>query len=50
MALSGALEDPLSVPMPIEFAPRQVRYVRFTQLVGEEKYYWSVAELRIIGR
>jgi F5/8 type C domain len=50
MALSGALEDPLSVPMPIEFAPHQVRYLRFTQLVSEEKYYWSIAELRVMGK
>jgi hypothetical protein len=50
LALSGALEDPLRVPMPIEFASRQARYLRFTQLVAEEKYYWSVAELRIVGK
>jgi hypothetical protein len=50
LALSGALEDPLRVPMPIEVAAREARYVRFTQLVAEEKYYWSVAELRILGK
>lgn len=50
LALSGALEDPLSVRLPFEFQPRPARYVRFTQLDVEETYYWSVAELRIMGK
>ena len=49
IALSAALEDPRNVPMPFIFEPRTARYVRFTQLQREEIYYWSVAELRIMG-
>ena len=49
VALSAALEDPLNVSMPFVFDPRPGRYVRFTELAEEEIYYWSVAELRIIG-
>jgi F5/8 type C domain-containing protein len=49
LALSAALEDPLNIPMPFGFEPRPARYVRFTQLGTEETYYWSVAELRIMG-
>ena len=49
LALSAALEDPLNIPMPFPFTPRAARYVRFTQLATEETYYWSVAELRVIG-
>ena len=49
VAFSAALEDPLNVPMPFIFEPRAARYVRFTQLDHEETYYWSVAELRIVG-
>ena len=50
IALSATLEDPLSVKLPFEFQPRPARYVRFTQLAMEETYYWSVAELRIMGK
>lgn len=50
IALSAALEDPLNVPLPFSFPPRQARYVRFTQTGSERIYYWSVAELRIVGK
>ena len=50
LALSAALEDPLTVTLPFEFQPRPARYVRFTQRDVEETYYWSVAELRIMGK
>jgi hypothetical protein len=50
MALSAALEDPLNVTLPFSFEPREARYVRFTQTGSERTYYWSVAELRILGR
>jgi hypothetical protein len=49
IALSTALEDPLKIPLPFTFQPRQARYLRMTELVDEETYYWSVAELRVIG-
>ena len=49
VALSAALEDPLNISMPFQFERRPARYVRFTQLGTEETYYWSVAELRIVG-
>ena len=50
IALSAALEDPLNIPMPFIFDSRRARYLRFTQLGSEEIYYWSVAELRIVGQ
>ena len=50
MALSAALEDPLNVPLPFPFEPRSARYLRFTQTGSEETYYWSVAELRVLGK
>jgi hypothetical protein len=49
VALSAALEDPLNITMPFQFDRRPARYVRFTQLGTEETYYWSVAEMRIVG-
>ena len=50
IALSAALEDPLNIPMPFVFEPRKARFLRFTELASEETYYWSVAELRILGQ
>jgi hypothetical protein len=50
MALSAALEDPLNVRLPFSFEPRAARYLRFTQTGSERTYYWSIAELRILGR
>ena len=50
MALSAALEDPLNVPLPFPFEARSARYLRFTQTGSERTYYWSVAELRVLGR
>ena len=45
-----ALEDPLNIPMPFAFEPRQARYLRLTELANEEIYYWSIAELHVIGQ
>lgn len=50
IALSAALEDPLNIPMPFAFEPRQARYLRLTELANEEIYYWSIAELHVIGQ
>jgi hypothetical protein len=49
VTMSAALEDPLNIPIPFEFDMRRARYLRFTQLGTEDTYYWSVAELRVIG-
>jgi len=50
IALSSALEDPLNIPMPFVFEPRKARFLRFTELAPEDTYYWSVAELHIVGQ
>jgi hypothetical protein len=50
LALSAALDDPLTLAMPFAFEPRAARFVRLTETAPEEKYYWSVAELRIFGK
>jgi hypothetical protein len=50
VAMSAALEDPLNIPLPFTFERRPARYLRMTELADEETYYWSVAELRIIGQ
>lgn len=50
MAFSAALEDPGRITLPFPFAARPARYVRFTQTGTEGTYYWSIAELQIVGR
>ena len=50
VTMSAALEDPLNIPLPFQFDMRRARYLRFTELANEDTYYWSVAELRIIGQ
>lgn len=50
LALSAAIEDPGRITLPFPFAARSARYVRFTQTGNEGTYYWSIAELEIVGR
>jgi hypothetical protein len=49
-AFEAAIEDPRTVALPFVFPSRSARYVRFTQTATELVHYWSIAELRIIGR
>jgi hypothetical protein len=48
-AFVGAFESPKDVPLTFEFAPVSARYLRLRTLVNDETYYWSIAELRILG-
>jgi hypothetical protein len=48
-ALTGALRYPRSVPLVFEI-DRRARHIRLTQLGSDPVYYWSVAELRVVGR
>ena len=49
LALSGALDDPPYTPLSIALESRPARYVRFTQTGSEMTYYWSIAELQVLG-
>jgi hypothetical protein len=48
-AFVGAFESPKDVPLTFEFSPVTARYLRLRTLVNDETYYWSIAELRILG-
>jgi hypothetical protein len=50
MAFSAALEDPGRITLPFPFDARPARFLRFTQTGSEGTYYWSIAELQIIGK
>ena len=49
VALSAALEEPLTIPLRFPFDDRPARYVRLRQTGMDTTYYWSIAELSIYG-
>jgi hypothetical protein len=49
VALTAALEQPLTIPLRFPFDARLARYVRLRQTGRDHTYYWSIAELRIYG-
>jgi hypothetical protein len=48
-AFVGAFLSPKDVPLTFEFPPVTARYIRLRTLANDETYYWSVAELRVLG-
>ncbi len=48
-AFVGAFQAPQDVPLTFELGPVATRYIRLRLLKNDETYYWSVAELRILG-
>jgi hypothetical protein len=49
LAFSAALEEPLTVPVRSTFESHRARYVKLRQTGSDDVYYWSIAELRVIG-
>jgi hypothetical protein len=48
-AFVGALQDPKDVPLTFAFPPVTARYLRLRTLANDETYYWSIAELKVLG-
>jgi hypothetical protein len=48
-AIAAGLADPTRLPLTVMFEPRNARYVRLRQVGRDATWYWSVAELWIIG-
>lgn len=48
-ALRAAFDDPVRVDVQIRFAPVEARYVHLMQTADQTEWYWSIAELKIIG-
>ena len=46
-ALIGSLDDPKRLPVRVDFAPREARFVRLRQHGRDSRYYWSIAELTV---
>ena len=49
LAFVGAFEAPSDVPLTYEFAADTARYLRLRLLANDETYYWSIAELKVLG-
>lgn len=50
LAMAGALRDPQLVPVSVQLPEHETRYLRFVQMGRDPIAYWTVAELRVLGR
>ncbi len=50
LAFSGGLDRPRDMPITIPLGPVRARFLRFTQVGTELVNYWTVAELRVLGK
>jgi hypothetical protein len=48
-ALVGAIQDPRRVPIAIGLGDVTTRFIRLRQIGSDPVYYWSVAELSVLG-
>jgi len=49
LAFAAAFEAPLEVPLRYRFSPVPARLVRMRLTKNDETYYWSIAEMRVLG-
>lgn len=49
LALTAALEVPLTEPLGIPLGDRTARHIRLRQTSSDRIYYWSIAELHVYG-
>jgi hypothetical protein len=49
LAFVGAFEAPRDVPLRYRFAPTSTRLLRMKLTENDDTYYWSIAEIRVVG-
>ena len=49
LALAGALREPLDVPVVIPLGGRVAKHVRLRSTSSDPEFYWSIAELSVLG-
>jgi hypothetical protein len=49
LAFAGALEAPRDVPLRYRFDPTPARLLRMRLTRSDDTYYWSIAEIRVVG-
>ena len=50
LAFAGAFESPRDVPLRYRFPATQAQMLRMTLTMNDETYYWSIAEIAVLGR
>ena len=50
LAFVGAFESPREVPLRYSFPETDAKYARLRLAADDETYYWSIAELKALGR
>jgi hypothetical protein len=48
-AVAAALADPRRVPIRLAYQPCAARYLRLRQVGRDQEFYWTVADLRVLG-
>ena len=49
LAFVGAFESPRDVPLRYRFAPTRARLLRMRLTKDDDTYYWSIAEMKVLG-
>ena len=49
LALAAAIESPRDMPLRYRFPPTPARLLRMRLTRNDDTYYWSIAELRVVG-
>jgi F5/8 type C domain-containing protein len=49
LAFEAAFEAPLDVPLRYRFLPVPARYLRMRLTKDDDTYYWSIAEMKVLG-
>jgi hypothetical protein len=49
LAMMGALRDPATLPLLYDLESTRARYLRFSLTEKDDTYYWSIAELKVLG-
>ena len=49
LAFVGAVDAPREVPLRYRFAPTPARMLRMKLTKNDDTYYWSIAEMRVVG-
>ncbi len=49
LAFAGAFEAPREVPLRYRFTPALARYIRMSLTKNDDTYYWSIAEMKVMG-
>jgi hypothetical protein len=48
-AVIGAVVDPIAMPLAYDLASVKARYLRLWLTAADDTFYWSIAELKVLG-